>query len=162
TVQRIPGFHNGWRDRARTGWERARTSWHSSRFSFSFAELGEWLRRPGVAWKILAWGSGGAAVISMLPRLPEDAESLWATLGLPPSDGRGRLPLSIAVILGINVAVFFMHRVMPAAWTFRHLYTSYDAVMRGYYHTLLTSVFSHERLTHLAFNSLALYFLGPG
>jgi membrane associated rhomboid family serine protease len=64
-------------------------------------------------------------------------------------------------IIGANVLVFVMwqNKDLQGFMT-KHFVTSYDAVLQGRPHTLLTSMYSQQGFMHLAFNMLSLYFLG--
>lgn len=78
--------------------------------------------------------------------------------GLPPLP-----PLSATLVfLGINVAVFAAHQLGNAGFMHRHFHTSWAHLHASppLYHTLITSVFSHSGLLHLAFNSYGLFMFG--
>ncbi|KAI8086996.1 uncharacterized protein B0P05DRAFT_533248 [Gilbertella persicaria] len=93
---------------------------------------------------------------------------------------RKRLPLNdldpnkvLWTLIGTNATVFlgWQYAIQsykqfgdPAwlEWMSRHFVSSEDAVNHGRYHTLLTSVFSHQDLTHLGVNMLVLHSMGQG
>lgn len=68
----------------------------------------------------------------------------------------------ITLIIALNLAVFLLWQVSGDTREFliAHFTTSWQHLRLGYVWTLLTSVFSHERLFHLALNMLVLYFFG--
>jgi GlpG protein len=75
-----------------------------------------------------------------------------------------RLPLVTYLAAAISVVVFFLHMGEPDPWSWETLarYGVLDAwsVYDGGFHTLLTSVFVHGGLMHIAFNLYWLWILG--
>eukprot|EP00808_Paulinella_micropora_P025582 g35268.t1 len=73
-------------------------------------------------------------------------------------------PWQLHVIAVINVALFLAWRVNSLHnFMIKHMMTSFDGTFGGgkLFHTLLTANFSHMHGLHLAFNTLALYSVGP-
>ena len=68
-------------------------------------------------------------------------------------------PLVTYVLIGINVAMFVVQMALPS--TERALALWPVAVADGQWYRLLTSAFLHFGVAHIAFNMLALYFVGP-
>lgn len=66
----------------------------------------------------------------------------WATV-------EGRMILQV---IGTNVAVFALWKVLPASFMVRHFASSLEAMRRGRVWVTLTSNFSHQSLFHLACN----------
>ncbi|KAI9495163.1 hypothetical protein BDB00DRAFT_760466 [Zychaea mexicana] len=74
-------------------------------------------------------------------------------------------------VIGANVAVFFMWQYAincyrqfgDGSWLNfmrANFVNSREAIQHGYYHTLLTSAFSHKDMGHLGLNMLVLYSMG--
>lgn len=72
---------------------------------------------------------------------------------------RSRTPVVTYTLIGLNVAMFALQMAIPG--TQRALALWPPAVAGGEWYRLLTSAFLHFGLTHIAFNMLALYFVGP-
>lgn len=51
--------------------------------------------------------------------------------------------------------MFILWRVMPQQYMYRHFTLSAEGISQGRVHTLITSIFSHTSVFHLAFNMLA-------
>ncbi|OAN37026.1 rhomboid family intramembrane serine protease [Mycolicibacterium iranicum] len=68
-------------------------------------------------------------------------------------------PVVTYVLIGINLLVFALQMASPELE--RALAVWPPAVADGEVYRLLTSAFMHFGLTHIAFNMLALYFVGP-
>ena len=72
---------------------------------------------------------------------------------------RSAIPIVTYVLIGINVAMFVLQNV--SADVLRAMVLWPPAVADGDLYRLLTSAFLHFGLAHIAFNMLALYFVGP-
>jgi len=72
---------------------------------------------------------------------------------------RSAVPIVTYVLIGINVAMFVLQNV--SADVLRAMVLWPPAVADGDLYRLLTSAFLHFGLAHIAFNMLALYFVGP-
>ena len=68
-------------------------------------------------------------------------------------------PLVTYVLIGLNVAMFVVQMALPG--TERALALWPVAVADGQWYRLVTSAFLHFGVAHIAFNMLALYFVGP-
>jgi membrane associated rhomboid family serine protease len=86
--------------------------------------------------------------------LSPSSEGVWDRV-------RRMVPTSILAILGVNLAVFGLHRILPTAVAYKHLFTSYSHLHAKQYHTLLTAAFSHHGAMHLLANCWALFVFGP-
>ena len=68
-------------------------------------------------------------------------------------------------LIALNIAVFFLEELAGGSENLQVLYQlgafSQPAIARGEIWRMLTSTFLHYGLAHLAFNVLALYFIGP-
>jgi membrane associated rhomboid family serine protease len=73
--------------------------------------------------------------------------------------GRSRTPVVTYTLIGLNVAMFALQMAIPG--TQRALALWPPAVADGEWYRLVTSAFLHFGVTHIAFNMLALYFVGP-
>ncbi|MEW5809326.1 MAG: rhomboid family intramembrane serine protease [Actinomycetota bacterium] len=72
---------------------------------------------------------------------------------------RSATPVVTYTLIGLNVAMFVLQMALPG--TERALALWPVAVADGQWYRLLTSAFLHFGVTHIAFNMLALYFVGP-
>ncbi len=72
---------------------------------------------------------------------------------------RSAVPVVTYVLIGINLAVFFLQNLSPDVLRAMVLWP--PAVADGDLYRLLTSAFLHFGFAHIAFNMLALYFVGP-
>ncbi|KRE27053.1 protease [Mycobacterium sp. Soil538] len=72
---------------------------------------------------------------------------------------RSRTPVVTYTLIGLNVAMFALQMAIPG--TQRALALWPPAVADGEWYRLVTSAFLHFGVTHIAFNMLALYFVGP-
>jgi membrane associated rhomboid family serine protease len=72
---------------------------------------------------------------------------------------RGRTPVVTYALIGINVLMFVLQKASPNVERFLGLWP--PAVADGEFYRLLTSAFMHFGLMHIAFNMLALFFVGP-
>ncbi len=72
---------------------------------------------------------------------------------------RSTTPVVTYTLIGLNVAMFVLQMAVPG--TERALALWPVAVADGEWYRLLTSAFLHFGVTHIAFNMLALYFVGP-
>ncbi|WP_407559874.1 rhomboid family intramembrane serine protease [Streptomyces sp. 184] len=97
---------------------------------------------------------------------PDAAAPRTLAGGVASSDPR----LITKIILGINLAVFLAvlsgnDRVSDPMLLVGRAYFSFDGslegVAEGQWYRLLSSVFLHEEVAHIALNMLALWFLGP-
>ncbi|KAG6512424.1 RHOMBOID-like protein 12, mitochondrial [Zingiber officinale] len=64
-------------------------------------------------------------------------------------------------LLGANVAVFLLWRIVDPSFMGKHFMISLDNFKSGRLHTLITSAFSHSDFHHLLTNMIGLYFFGP-
>lgn len=69
------------------------------------------------------------------------------------------------ILIGINAAIFLLWQLMDQAkWGRKVMYENFTISLHnlkeGRVWTLLTSTFSHQRLGHLIFNMISLYFIG--
>ncbi|WP_370464382.1 rhomboid family intramembrane serine protease [Mycolicibacterium sp. 018/SC-01/001] len=72
---------------------------------------------------------------------------------------RSTTPVVTYALIGLNVAMFVLQMAVPR--TERALALWPVAVADGEWYRLLTSAFLHFGVAHIAFNMLALYFVGP-
>ncbi len=72
---------------------------------------------------------------------------------------RSTTPLLTYVLIGVNVAMFALQTLAPGVE--RELVLWPPAVADGAVYRLMTSAFLHYGLTHILFNMLALYVVGP-
>lgn len=72
---------------------------------------------------------------------------------------RSATPVVTYTLIGLNVAMFVLQMAVPG--TERALALWPVAVADGEWYRLLTSAFLHFGVAHIAFNMLALYFVGP-
>lgn len=72
---------------------------------------------------------------------------------------RSLTPVVTYVLIGINLLIFALQMASPELERALALWP--PAVADGEVYRLLTSAFMHFGLTHIAFNMLALYFVGP-
>jgi len=72
---------------------------------------------------------------------------------------RSSVPIVTYGLIGINVLVLVLQKMSPEVTDVLVLWP--PAVAGGEVYRLLTSAFLHFGLTHIAFNMLALYFVGP-
>ena len=72
---------------------------------------------------------------------------------------RSTTPLVTYVLIGVNLLVFALQMASPELDRALALWP--PAVADGETYRLLTSAFMHFGVTHIAFNMLALYFVGP-
>ena len=64
------------------------------------------------------------------------------------------------ILIGINVAVFFLLYLMPGLFEFLAIYTA-GLLGRGFIWTPITYMFTHAGFIHLFFNMIILVFAGP-
>lgn len=74
--------------------------------------------------------------------------------------------LAVAKIIGANAMVLAMWKVSKSNVKFyslmeKHFTCSAEGLLKGRYHTLLTSYFSHESAVHFGFNMFMLYHFAP-
>ena len=117
---------------------------------------------------LVAWYSSSSFSLQLLERLPSLSFSSFSSLPLSFStsavDVLGyRLPLPVAVILTVNVAVFVLWRVPSLQpLMYRHFTTDlYRVVYARQLHTLITHAFSHQSFLHLFFNCFAFATIAP-
>ncbi len=73
---------------------------------------------------------------------------------------RSRTPVVTYTLIGLNVAMFALQMAIPGLQRALALWPPAVAV-NGEWYRLVTSAFLHFGVTHIAFNMLALYFVGP-
>jgi len=145
------------------------SGWHSFRSSPAFRLLGGLaiFSVAGVGSFLIARATQDAVDSfwqAVRKQNPQHATAFNGVLACSPSE-QSRLfglPISVACILGLNLVVFGLHYVAKPQWMFAHFFTSWDHVFKvRYFHTLLTNVFSHSSVTHLAFNCIAFASISP-
>jgi membrane associated rhomboid family serine protease len=107
--------------------------------------------------------SRGGQCLSRVSRVraPTPARSYGSSVSFPVSDGN-----VIFGLIGLNAAVFGAWHLAESDYRKmsmmnKHFLLSYDNFWRqGRVHTLITSVFSHQSIGHIAGNMLTLYFFG--
>ena len=90
-------------------------------------------------------------------RIPGGIRRTFFTRTGQPHDNEGKAVLFF--IIGANVVVFLAWQSPPmTGMMMDHFALSWPNVQRGRLHTLVTAMFSHATVMHLAFNMLTLYF----
>lgn len=121
-------------------------------------------RASQAAGASIVLGSGAVLACQDGPKPFGAEQERWTMLADPrEKDGRSfpqqmidRYSLPVVAITAINVAVFMAWRVPNLAPLMtKHFTYSVEGLKQRRYHTLLTSVFSHESLPHLGFNIMA-------
>lgn len=116
-----------------------------------------------------------AAVGFQCPTCVKDGAKSTRTGRLPYGGERSANPaLTSLILIAINIAVWVMIRadgeaqeVRQALWLLPQSpdlgngFRPFDSVAGGEYWQVLTSAFAHIDTVHIAFNMVALYFLGP-
>ncbi|XP_077224134.1 RHOMBOID-like protein 12, mitochondrial isoform X1 [Tasmannia lanceolata] len=77
--------------------------------------------------------------------------------------GRSFMPNAVDVVLiliAVNVAVFILWRTADPIFMMNNFAVSIENIASGRFHTLVTSAFSHVKLSHLFSNMFGLYFFG--
>ncbi|KAL6051048.1 Rhomboid family intramembrane serine protease [Balamuthia mandrillaris] len=131
----------------------------SSRFTSSPVVAPSLLKCPFVALQRSTTSHGALSSRREVQRLTAGPSSVRGYLAVPQRNTLGGA-FVIYSLLAINAGVFYMWREMPEYWMMENFTTSWENLYKDRPFTLLTAAVSHRDLSHIAFNSMGLYFLG--
>ncbi|KAL6066384.1 hypothetical protein QOT17_009573 [Balamuthia mandrillaris] len=131
----------------------------SSRFTSSPVVAPSLLKCPFEALQRSTTSHGALSCRREAQRLTAGPSSVRGYLTVPPRNTLGGT-FVIYSLLAINAGVFYMWREMSEYWMMDNFTTSWENLYKDRPYTLLTAAVSHRDLSHIACNSMGLYFLG--